>query len=104
SRGLENVRLEAQALAANGVKQITLLGQNVNSYHDEAHDFADLLVAVAEVPGIERVRFTSPHPKDFPQKLLETVAGHPHICKHIHLPLQAGSDRVLELMGRSYTR
>jgi tRNA-2-methylthio-N6-dimethylallyladenosine synthase len=104
SRALENVRQEAEELAASGVKQITVLGQNVNSYHDGAHDFADLLLAVAEVPGIERVRFTSPHPKDFPPKLLEAVAGHPRICKHIHLPLQAGSDRILKLMARTYTR
>ena len=79
-------------------------GQNVNSYRDGAHDFADLLLAVAEVRGIERVRFISPHPKDFPEKLLEAVAGHPRICKHIHLPLQAGNDRILRLMDRTYTR
>jgi tRNA-2-methylthio-N6-dimethylallyladenosine synthase len=83
---------------------VTLLGQNVNSYRDGVHDFTDLLVAVADVRGIERVRFTSPHPKDFPDKLLEAVAGHPKICKHIHLPLQAGNDRILQLMNRTYTR
>ena len=104
SRECENVVREVEAVAAGGCKQVTLLGQNVNSYRDGAHDFADLLLAVAAVPGIERVRFTSPHPKDFPDKLLEAVAGHPRICKHIHLPLQAGHDRILELMGRTYTR
>lgn len=104
SRTLPEVVREAEALAATGCRQVTLLGQNVNSYSDGTHDFADLLLAVADVSGITRVRFTSPHPKDFPQKLLEAVAGHPRISKHIHLPLQAGNDRILSLMGRSYAR
>src|SRR2546427_11563279 len=104
SRDLIGVVREAEALAASGCKQVTLLGQNVNSYQDGVHDFADLLGAVADIRGIERVRFTSPHPKDFPDKLLEAVAGHPKICKHIHLPLQAGNDRILQLMNRTYTR
>jgi tRNA-2-methylthio-N6-dimethylallyladenosine synthase len=104
SRDFDGVVREAEALAASGCKQITLLGQNVNSYRDSARDFADLLLAVAEVHGIERVRFTSPHPKDFPDKLVEAVASHPQICKHIHLPLQAGNDRILRLMDRTYTR
>ena len=104
SRELDGVVREAEALAASGCKQVTLLGQNVNSYRDGTHDFADLLLAVAEVRGIERVRFISPHPKDFPEKLLEAVAGHPGICKHIHLPLQTGNDRILQLMDRTYTR
>ena len=104
SRPLNNVLAEAEALAASGCKQITLLGQNVNSYRDSNHDFADLLLAIGNVRGIERVRFMSPHPKDFPEKLLDAVAGHPRISKHIHLPLQAASDRVLDLMGRTYTR
>ena len=104
SRELDGVVKEAEAVAASGCKQVTLLGQNVNSYRDSDHDFADLLVAVANVRGIERVRFTSPHPKDFPDKLLEAVASHPRICKHIHLPLQAGNDRILHLMDRTYTQ
>lgn len=104
SRELDGVVREAEALAASGCKQVTLLGQNVNSYRDGTHDFADLLLAVAEVRGIERVRFISPHPKDFPEKLLEAVASHPGICKHIHLPLQTGNDRILHLMDRTYTR
>ncbi len=95
---------EARLIAAQGFKQITLLGQNVNSYHFGEWDFARLLTAVADVPGIERVRFTSPHPKDFPLPLLEAVASHPKICKHIHLPLQSGNDRILEMMNRTYTR
>ena len=104
SRDPEGILEEAQGLVSQGYKQITLLGQNVNSYSFNDWDFARLLRAVADIPGIERVRFTSPHPKDFPPALLEAVAHHPRICRHIHLPLQAGSDRILDLMGRSYTR
>lgn len=105
SRTVENVLQEVRHLAAEGFKQVTLLGQNVNSYRDEAGaDFADLLEAVSTVNGIERIRFTSPHPKDFPDKFLRLMAGNPKICKHIHLPLQAGNDRVLEMMNRTYTQ
>jgi len=104
SRDPEGILEEAQRLASQGVRQITLLGQNVNSYRSGAWDFAQLLVAVAGVPGIQRVRFTSPHPKDFPPALLEAVAQHPIICNQIHLPLQSGNDRMLERMGRGYTR
>ena len=103
SRDAEGIILEAHQIAAQGFKQITLLGQNVNSYRFDDWDFARLIRAVADVPGIERVRFTSPHPKDFPLPLLEAVVSHPHICKQIHLPLQSGSDRILGLMNRGYT-
>ena len=103
SRTLPDVVREIEAAAESGCKQVTLLGQNVNSYHDGTSDFADLLCAAAAVSGIERVRFTSPHPKDFPEKLLDAVAEHPKICKHIHLPAQAGNDRVLAMMNRTYT-
>ena len=95
---------EANMIAAQGFKQITLLGQNVNSYRFGDWDFARLITAVADVPGIERVRFTSPHPKDFPSALLDAVATHPNICKHIHLPLQSGNDRILDMMNRTYSR
>ncbi len=104
SRDPRGVVRETEHLVAQGHRQVTLLGQNVNSYRFENWDFARLIAAVADVPGIERVRFTSPHPKDFPPALLDAVAGHPKICKHIHLPLQSGNDRILDLMGRSYTR
>ncbi|MGH7228049.1 MAG: tRNA (N6-isopentenyl adenosine(37)-C2)-methylthiotransferase MiaB [Nitrospiraceae bacterium] len=104
SREPQGIIREAEHLAAQGYKQITLLGQNVNSYRFEDWDFARLITAVADVPGIKRVRFTSPHPKDFPPALLDAMAGHLHICNHIHLPLQAGNDRVLRLMGRTYSR
>lgn len=104
SRDPQNVAEEARKLAANGFKQITLLGQNVNSYQFEQADFADLINEVSKVEGIERIRFTSPHPKDFPDKLLQVVEDNPKACRHIHLPLQAGNDRVLQMMNRTYTR
>jgi tRNA-2-methylthio-N6-dimethylallyladenosine synthase len=104
SRNPEGIVEEARQIAAQGFKQITLLGQNVNSYRAGDWDFARLITAVADVPGIERVRFTSPHPKDFPPSLLEAVASHSKICKHIHLPLQSGNDRILTMMNRTYTR
>ncbi|HJT22667.1 MAG TPA: tRNA (N6-isopentenyl adenosine(37)-C2)-methylthiotransferase MiaB [Nitrospira sp.] len=104
SRAPEGILDEARLATAQGFKQITLLGQNVNSYRWGEWDFARLLVAVADVPGVERVRFTSPHPKDFPPALLDAVVSHPKICKHIHLPVQSGNDRILELMNRTYTR
>ncbi|MGH7494809.1 MAG: tRNA (N6-isopentenyl adenosine(37)-C2)-methylthiotransferase MiaB [bacterium] len=104
SRELQNVVVEAERIAAEGFKQVTLLGQNVNSYRHQQYDFADLLQAVAGVEGLARVRFTSPHPKDFPRKLLHAMAQNSKLCKHIHLPLQAGSDMVLERMNRTYTK
>ncbi|WHZ28308.1 MAG: tRNA-i(6)A37 methylthiotransferase [Nitrospira sp.] len=103
SRDPKSILLEARDASARGFRQITLLGQNVNSYRYEEWDFARLITAVADTAGIDRVRFTSPHPKDFPAALIEAIATHPRVCKHIHLPLQAGSDRILELMGRTYT-
>ena len=118
SRSVENVVEETRQLAGEGFKQVTLLGQNVNSYYDDGapalpasrtayrrgRDFADLLEAVSGVAGIERIRFTSPHPKDFPDKLLDVVARNPRVCKHIHLPAQSGNNRILDLMNRTYTR
>ncbi|HFB67385.1 MAG TPA: tRNA (N6-isopentenyl adenosine(37)-C2)-methylthiotransferase MiaB, partial [Calditrichae bacterium] len=104
SRDPENVVAEVQQLAAEGFRQVTLLGQNVNSYRFEDKDFAYLLERVSTVEGIERIRFTSPHPKDFPDSLLRVIAENPKVCKQIHLPLQAGNDRVLEMMNRTYTQ
>ncbi len=103
SRDPEGVVEEVRALVRDGYKQVTLLGQNVNSYRFGDVRFADLMRRVADVDGIERVRFTSPHPKDFPPALIRAIAEHPKLCKHIHLPLQAGNDRVLDLMRRTYT-
>ncbi len=104
SRSPQNVVDEAKRLADQGFRQITLLGQNVNSYQFDGNDFAYLLEKVSEVQGIERIRFTSPHPKDFPRRLLKVIAENPKVCKQIHLPLQAGNDRVLEMMNRTYTQ
>jgi tRNA-2-methylthio-N6-dimethylallyladenosine synthase len=104
SRDPEGVVEETRALVGQGYRQVTLLGQNVNSYRHGGTSFSDLLRRVADVPGIERVRFTSPHPKDFPRDLIRAIADHPRICNHVHLPLQAGSNRILELMRRTYSK
>jgi tRNA-2-methylthio-N6-dimethylallyladenosine synthase len=104
SRSPENVLDEVKRLAEQGYRQVTLLGQNVNSYFYEGQDFAYLLEKVSKVSGIKRIRFTSPHPKDFPRNLLKVIAENPKVCKQIHLPLQAGNDRVLEKMNRTYTQ
>ena len=94
---------QAQAAADAGFREVTLLGQTVNSYRDGACDFADLLAMVARVDGIYRIRFTSPHPSDFSQKFIETMAREPKICRFIHLPVQSGANRVLKAMQRTYT-
>jgi len=104
SRSPRSVTDEVRRLTGEGYCQVTLLGQNVNSYRYDQHDFASLLREVSRVEGIKRVRFTSPHPKDFPMHLVEVMAEEPGICKHLHLPVQAGSDRILKLMRRTYTR
>jgi tRNA-2-methylthio-N6-dimethylallyladenosine synthase len=104
SRSIDNVTREAERLVSEGFQQITLLGQNVNSYHHEGNDFADLMSAISQIDGIKRIRFTSPHPKDFPEKFLEVMRNNAKICRQIHLPLQSGSDRILDQMNRTYTR
>lgn len=104
SRSPQNVVEEVLSLVDEGFKQVTLLGQNVNSYNYEGNDFARLLEQVSTVNGIERIRFTSPHPKDFPHDLLHVVAENPKVCKHIHLPLQAGNTRILDMMRRTYSQ
>jgi tRNA-2-methylthio-N6-dimethylallyladenosine synthase len=103
SRDPKGVVAEVEALVRDGFRQVTLLGQNVNSYRHGDVRFADLMRMVGDVPGVERVRFTSPHPKDFPPDLIRAIAEHPNLSPHIHLPLQAGNDRVLELMRRTYS-
>lgn len=87
----------------SGIKEITLLGQNVNSYNDNGIDFPDLLREVSLIENLKRIRFTTSHPKDFGEKLIRTMADLPNVCRHIHLPVQAGSDRILALMNRGYT-
>jgi tRNA-2-methylthio-N6-dimethylallyladenosine synthase len=104
SRDPQNVVAEVKNLAGLGYVQVSLLGQNVNSYRYENYEFADLIGMVSKVDGIRRIRFMSPHPKDFPERLIEVVAGNEKACKHIHLPSQSGNDRILELMNRTYTR
>ena len=104
SREMSSVIEEAKSIAAKGIPQITLLGQNVNSYKSGDDSFADLMEAIANVDGIKRIRFTSPHPKDFPEELLHVIAKYPNICKQIHLPLQSGNNEVLKKMNREYTR
>lgn len=104
SRTLESITREVEHLAARGFREVTLLGQNVNSYSDGTHDFADLMAATAAVDRTMRVRFTTSHPQDMSDKLIRTIARHSNICNYIHLPVQSGSDRILGLMNRSYTR
>lgn len=103
SRSLNSVVDEVRNLSAQGFKEVTLLGQNVNSYHDGANDFADLLKSVAEVDTAIRVRYMTSHPQDMSDKLIETIAAHKNICKYVHLPVQSGSNRILKLMNRTYT-
>ncbi|HSD63532.1 MAG TPA: tRNA (N6-isopentenyl adenosine(37)-C2)-methylthiotransferase MiaB [Ignavibacteriaceae bacterium] len=103
SKPLTSVVNEIEKLSQRGFKEVTLLGQNVNSYRDGENDFADLLAASAEVDRNIRVRFTTSHPQDLSDKLLFTIAEHPNLCNYIHLPVQSGSNRILELMNRTYT-
>ena len=94
---------QVRMAASEGFREVTLLGQTVNSYHDGETDFADLLKMVARVEGIRRIRFTSPHPSDFTDKLIGAMAEESKVCRFIHLPVQSGSDRVLKAMKRSYS-
>ena len=110
SRPFDELVTEVHAMAADGVKEVTLLGQNVNSYGRDLREggrprsFAELLEAVDAVPGIERIRYTSPHPKDMREDVIRAHAELPSLCEHIHLPLQSGSSRVLKAMRRTYDR
>lgn len=104
SRDAETILAEVRDLFDRGYREVTLLGQNVNSYHYNDVDFAGLLARVAEVSPLLRVRFSTSHPKDFSNSLIETIAKYPNICRAIHLPAQSGSSRMLELMNRKYTR
>jgi tRNA-2-methylthio-N6-dimethylallyladenosine synthase len=104
SRPLADVVREVEQVAAEGMSEVVLLGQTVNSYHRGAHDFADLLRAVGDVPGIHRVRFTSPHPNDFSDRVISAMTEVAAVCEHVHLPMQSGSSAVLRRMLRRYTR
>ncbi|MFO6419857.1 tRNA (N6-isopentenyl adenosine(37)-C2)-methylthiotransferase MiaB [Hylemonella sp. W303a] len=102
-RPLDDVLTEVAGLAAQGVKEITLLGQNVNAWNKDGLDFAALIELVAEMPGIERIRYTTSHPKEFTSRLIEAYAHIPKLVSHLHLPVQHGSDRILMAMKRGYT-
>jgi tRNA-2-methylthio-N6-dimethylallyladenosine synthase len=104
SRRLADVVREVEAVVAEGMTEVVLLGQTVNSYHDGEFDFADLLRAVGAVDGVRRIRFTSPHPNDFSDRVIAAVAEVDAVCEHVHLPMQSGSTRVLKRMLRRYTR
>jgi tRNA-2-methylthio-N6-dimethylallyladenosine synthase len=95
---------ETEAVVASGISEVILLGQTVNSYNDGQHDFADLLRAVGAVPGVRRLRFTSPHPNDFSPGVIRAMAETEAHCEHVHLPMQSGSTRTLKRMLRRYTR
>ena len=104
SRDVESILRECRDLQERGFKEVTLLGQNVNSYRHGETTFPQLLAKVArEVPDM-RVRFTTSHPKDMSDETLDVIAREPNVCRHIHLPVQSGSDRILKLMNRKYTR
>ena len=109
SRSPGELLAEAEGLAADGVREITLLGQNVNSYGrdlqgDERVSFAELLGLIDGVEGIDRIRYTSPHPKDMREDVIEAHVSLPSVCEHVHLPLQSGSSRILKAMRRTYNR
>ena len=103
SKPLNAVVDEIKKLSDRGFKEVTLLGQNVNSYNDNGNDFSDLLAACAVVDKSIRIRFTTSHPQDLSDKLLYTIVENKNICNYIHLPVQSGSNRILELMNRTYT-
>jgi tRNA-2-methylthio-N6-dimethylallyladenosine synthase len=104
SRQLSHVVREARVVAEQGISEVVLLGQTVNSWHDGTHDFADLLRAIGRVDGIRRLRFTSPHPNDFTDGVIAAMAEVDAVCEHVHLPMQSGSTAVLRRMLRRYTR
>src|ERR671923_1210833 len=109
SRWPDDILAEVAALAADGVKEVTLLGQNVNSWGRDLRpeldtEFGELLRACDAVDGIERIRFTSPHPKDFRDPVIHAIAECASVCEHVPLPLQSGSSRVLKAMRRTYSR
>jgi tRNA-2-methylthio-N6-dimethylallyladenosine synthase len=104
SRRLSEVVREVEGVVADGMSEVVLLGQTVNSYHDGEFDFADLLRAVGGVDGVRRLRFTSPHPNDFSERVIAAMAEVDAVCEHVHLPMQSGSTQVLKRMLRRYTR
>ena len=104
SRSVESIVEEVKKAVDKGFIEITLLGQNVNSYKYEGKSFSDLLLAVSDIEGVKRIRYTSPHPQDINVELLEVMASRKNICNYVHFPLQSGSNEVLKRMNRTYTR
>ena len=104
SRSIESIFLEASKAVKDGFLEITLLGQNVNSYNHSGRKFEELLVEIAKIPNLKRIRYTSPHPQDMTQEVLDVMAKFDNICNYIHLPLQAGNNNVLKRMNRTYTK
>ena len=104
SRSVESVVEEVKKAVDQGFVEITLLGQNVNSYNFEGKSFSDLLLAVSDIKGVKRIRYTSPHPQDINVELLEVMASRKNICNYVHFPMQSGSNEVLKRMNRTYTR
>jgi len=103
SREPDQIIAEVERLVSTGTREICLLGQNVNSYRANGVDFVDLLQRLDKLDGLQRLRFTSPHPKDFNEKLADAIASLPSLCEQLHLPLQSGSNRILRMMRRWYT-
>ena len=104
SRSIDSIVEETNYLVENGVKIVVLLGQNVNSYRYEGFDFYYLITRLLLKTKIDRIYFTSPHPKDFPKKLIDLMSEEPRFCSQIHIPLQSGSNEVLKRMRRNYTK
>jgi tRNA-2-methylthio-N6-dimethylallyladenosine synthase len=104
SRSVESIVNEVKQAVSEGFVEITLLGQNVNSYTYENYGFPQLLEMVAEIDGVKRIRYTSPHPQDINEGLLDVMAAHDTICNYVHLPLQAGNNRILKRMNRTYSK
>lgn len=103
SRPVKHILTEIEKMSNKGYKEVILLGQNVNSYHDQSNDFSDLLEQICMISGILRIRFMTSHPKDLSDKLLDVINKNPKICSHIHLPVQSGANRILQSMNRGYT-
>jgi len=104
SRSIDGIVREVKNVINDGFTEVTLLGQNVNSYNNNGHNFTELLESVAKVKGLKRIRYTSPHPQDITIELLNVMAQYDNICNYVHLPLQSGSNKILKRMNRTYTR
>ena len=104
SRSLDDIKREVENAVFQGFKEVTLLGQNVNSYKYQDYQFHQLLESIAKVSGLERIRYTSPHPQDITDDLLNVMSEYDNICNYVHLPLQAGSNRILRRMNRTYSK